>query len=327
MSKLNILVVIPCLNEAAHIGKLLDQLISESPQLIVVADGGSTDETVDIVNRYCESYSNIKLIKNNKKIQSAGINLAVEKFGDGFKYFVRIDAHGEYPSDFLDTLYKDALVTKADSVVVSMDTYGERGFQKAAAYAQNSKLGNGGSSHRNDSSEGRWVDHGHHALMSIKAFHDVNGYDESFVANEDAELDFRLSSAGYKIWLSGKTNMKYFPRDSFKRLFVQYYRYGIGRASNALKHKQIPKVRQLIPLSVFPCLLLCLLAPISSVFLIPFIVWFSVCVFYGVFIAVKSCSVTVLLSGFIAATMHFGWSVGFCKKLVTYPFTTTEGAS
>ena len=327
MSELNLLVVIPCLNEEAHIAKLLQQLTNESPKLIVVADGGSSDNTIAIVNSYCKNYPNIKLINNPKKIQSAGINLAVEKFGNGFTYFARVDAHGEYPSNFLKTLYEEVLAVKADSVVISMDTVGINGFQKAAACAQNSKLGNGGSAHRNDSNEGKWVIHGHHALINIEAFKKVGGYDEAFIANEDAELDFRLTAAGYRIWLTGKTNMKYFPRDSFNRLFVQYYRYGVGRASNALKHKQIPKIRQLIPLSVFPCLLIFLLAPISWVFTIPFIGWLSVCLAYGTLLALKSRSLTNLLSGFIAATMHFGWSIGFCKKLITNSLSLVTGKS
>lgn len=327
MSELDVLVIIPCLNEEAHIEKLLLQLTSESPKLIVVADGGSNDKTVDIVNQYSKNYPNIKLINNNKKIQSAGINLAVKEYGYGFKYFIRVDAHGEYPTDFLKTLFEDALTTKASSIVISMDTFGENGFQKAAACAQNSKLGNGGSAHRNDSNEGKWVIHGHHALMNIEAFQKVGGYDEAFIANEDAELDFRLTSSGYRIWLTAKTKMKYFPRDSFYRLFVQYYRYGIGRASNVLKHKQIPKIRQLIPLSVLPCLLICLLAPISWVFTIPFIGWLSLCLGYGMLLALRSSSLTNILSGFIAATMHLGWSAGFCNKLIKHVFLSVTGKS
>ncbi|MEI8616623.1 glycosyltransferase [Pseudoalteromonas sp. B193] len=106
MSDLNVLVIIPCLNEEAHIEKLLLQLISESPKLIVVADGGSTDKTIEIVKQYSKNYPNIKLINNHKKIQSAGINLAVKEYGYGFKYFIRVDAHGEYPDDFLKRFIK-----------------------------------------------------------------------------------------------------------------------------------------------------------------------------------------------------------------------------
>ena len=326
MSPLDVLVIIPCLNEEEHIEKLLLQLISESPKLIVVADGGSSDKTVEIVNQCIKNYPSIKLINNNKKIQSAAINLVVEEFGAEFKYFIRVDAHGEYPDHFLETLFKEATNLEADSIVISMDTFGKSGFQKAAACAQNSKLGNGGSAHRNNS-DGEWVMHGHHALMSIDAFEKVGGYDESFIANEDAELDYRLTSSGYKIWLTGKTKMKYFPRGSFYSLFVQYYRYGVGRASNALKHKEIPKLRQLLPLSVFPCSLIFFLTHISYLFSVPFIGWLGLCLIYGGLLSLKSRSLTNLLSGPVAAIMHYGWSLGFCNKLIKHTFYSAVGKS
>ena len=67
----------------------------------------------------------------------------------------------------------EALAQATDSVVVAMNTIGKGGFQTAVAAAQNSKLGNGGASHRSAGGEGRWVEHGHHALMRVAAFRAV----------------------------------------------------------------------------------------------------------------------------------------------------------
>ena len=144
-----------------------------------------------------------------------------------------------------------------------MLTSGSGTVQKAVAAAQNSKLGTGGSKHRHLSA-GEWVDHGHHALMRISAFKAVGGYDETFSHNEDAEFDYRLRKAGYRIWMSGKTQMVYYPRSSLAGLYFQYLGYGRGRAKNVLKHRMMPKVRQMVPLLVFPVVLL---APFSLVHL------------------------------------------------------------
>ncbi len=320
MIKAKTLVVIPCLNEIKHIKALLDSLASLSDTDIIVADGGSTDGTQMAVLAAIKINAKIKLLNNPKKTQSTAINLAVKKFAGDAKYLMRLDAHGEYPQNFVTDLVNEAEEIHSDVIVVSMDTVGKSLFQKVVAITQNSKLGNGGSSHRNERLRGKWVDHGHHALMSIKAFTNVGGYDQSFIANEDAELDFRLNKAGYKIWLTGRTNMIYFPRDSFYSLYIQYYRYGLGRASNVLKHKQIPQLRQMIPLSVFPCFLLFLCAPVSFLLMFPFLAWLSLCLSYGVLLAWKNSSIFTLLSGAIAATMHMGWSVGFCKKIVSFSF-------
>jgi len=77
------LIVIPCLNEAAHIGALLRQLQPAAARLgasIVVADGGSTDGTLAIVQGIAGEDPKVLLLHNEKRIQSAAINLAVAEF-------------------------------------------------------------------------------------------------------------------------------------------------------------------------------------------------------------------------------------------------------
>jgi len=318
MAQASILIVIPCLNEAAHIGGLLDQLRPAAVRLggrIVVVDGGSTDGTQAIVEKIVAKDPRVILLANPKRLQSAAINLAVATLGEGADYLIRIDAHGGYPDDYCDRLVEEALATGADSVVVSMLTAGTGAVQKAVAAAQNSKLGTGGSKHRH-MSEGEWVDHGHHALMRIAAFRHVGGYDESFSHNEDAELDYRLRQAGYRIWMSGRTQMVYYPRATLKSLYFQYLGYGRGRAKNVLKHRVIPKVRQMVPLAVFPVVLLAALSFVHWIAAVPLLIWAAVCLGYGLVTAIRQRYAGVALAGVSAMVMHFGWSVGFWLQLL-----------
>ncbi|RWE74572.1 glycosyltransferase family 2 protein [Mesorhizobium sp.] len=315
----SILIVIPCLNEAAHIGGLLDRLRPAAARLsgrIVVVDGGSSDGTQAIVEKIVAKDPRVILLANPKRLQSAAINLAVATLGEGADYLIRIDAHGGYPDDYCDRLVEDALATGADSVVVSMLTAGTGAVQKAVAAAQNSKLGTGGSKHRH-MSEGEWVDHGHHALMRIAAFSHAGGYDESFSHNEDAELDYRLRQAGYRIWMSGRTHMVYYPRSSLKSLYLQYLGYGRGRARNVLKHRMVPKVRQMVPLLVAPVVLLALFSVVHWLAAVPFLLWAAVCLGYGLVTAVRQRNASIALAGVSAMVMHFGWSVGFWQQLLT----------
>ncbi|TPM99212.1 glycosyltransferase family 2 protein [Mesorhizobium sp. B2-1-3A] len=312
------LIVIPCLNEATHIGTLLDQLRPAAQRLgarIIVADGGSTDGTLAIVEQIAAKDPRVILLHNKRRIQSAAINLAIGTFGEGADYLIRIDAHGGYPDDYCDRLVEEALATSADSVVVSMLTSGSGAVQKSVAAAQNSKLGTGGSKHRHLSA-GEWVDHGHHALMRISAFRAVGGYDETFSHNEDAELDYRLRQAGYKIWMSGKTQMVYYPRASLKGLYFQYLGYGRGRAKNVLKHRVIPKVRQMVPLAVFPVVLLAAFSFVHWIAAVPLLVWAAVCLGYGLVTAIRQRNADIALAGVSAMVMHFGWSVGFWLQLL-----------
>ncbi|RVJ04672.1 glycosyltransferase family 2 protein, partial [Sinorhizobium medicae] len=222
------LIVIPCLDEASHIEALIEKLRPALTPLnaqIVIADGGSTDGTRDIARRLATEDPRVLFLDNPKRIQSAAINRAVAELGADSDYLIRIDAHGTYPDDYCERLVEDALATGADSVVVAMQTVGFSTFQKATAFAQNSKLGNGGSKHRSGA-VGHWAEHGHHALMRIEAFKAVGGYDESFSHNEDAELDYRLGKAGYRIWMTDRTSMVYYPRAKIVPLFRQYFGYG-----------------------------------------------------------------------------------------------------
>lgn len=313
-----VMIVIPCLNEATTIEPLLRKLDGQragADSLIVVADGGSRDGTQEKVRAVSEDIPGIVLIANHKKIQSAAINLAVERFGDEFDYLIRIDAHGDYPDDYCRVLIEEAVSLNADSVVVGMMTVGFGLFQKATAVAQNSKLGNGGSKHRAGGG-GEWVDHGHHALMRIAAYREVGGYDENFSHNEDAELDFRLRKAGFRIWMTGRTYMTYYPRSSASALFRQYLGYGRGRARNLMKHRSIPKVRQAVLLGVAPIVVLALLTLVSWWALVPLALWAFACIGYGFWMAVGQRNPYGPLAAISAMIMHFAWSAGFWLELI-----------
>lgn len=318
LPEMKVLVVIPCLNEARHIKPLLVSLAESRgnhDMLIVVADGGSTDGTLEIVATLAGEIPGLELINNQKRIQSAAINRAVERFGDGRDFLIRIDAHGDYPADYCQVLLQEAVDTGADSVVVGMKTVGLGSFQRATAAAQNSKLGNGGSKHR-DGAEGQWIDHGHHALMRIEAFRAIGGYDETFSHNEDAELDFRLRQAGYRIWMTGKTFMTYYPRSSPGSLFRQYLGYGRGRARNLLKHHAVPKLRQALPLMVMPAIVGALLAVIHWVAAVPVVAWAFLCLAYGAWMAVRDRNPDGILAAVAAMIMHAAWSTGFWLELL-----------
>jgi succinoglycan biosynthesis protein ExoA len=319
-SLVSTLIVIPCLNEALHIEALVEKLRPSLAVLnakVVIADGGSTDGTREIARRLSEEDPRVLFLDNPKRIQSAAVNRAVAELGSGFDYLIRIDAHATYPDDYCERLVEEALATGADSVVVAMQTEGFGTFQKATAYAQNSKLGNGGSKHRTGAA-GHWAEHGHHALMRIAAFTDVGGYDETFSHNEDAELDYRLGKAGYRIWMTDRTSMVYYPRARMVPLFKQYFGYGRGRAKNILKHRAMPGLRQMLPLAVAPVAFGALLAIVNWAAVIPFGVWAAACLGYGVWMAVGQRNPYGPLAAISAMVMHLAWSAGFWRELLSF---------
>ncbi|PJI91447.1 succinoglycan biosynthesis protein ExoA [Yoonia maricola] len=312
------LVVVPCLNEAAHIADILTQLRPAMDRLggrVVVVDGGSTDGTVDIVAKFAAADARISLLHNPDKIQSAAINLAVAQDEGRAAHLIRIDAHCAYPDDFCDVLMQQVQSVHADSIVVSMTAEGSAPVQRINAMTQNSSIGNGGSAHRNLPAAA-YVDHGHHALIKIAAFRAIGGYDPSFAHNEDAEFDYRLRAAGYRIWLTDATVITYFPRASLGLVARQYFNYGAGRARNLLKHRVTPRLRQTKVMMVAPALLLALLAPMHWLFALPACLWAAYCIFTGLRMAVTQRDPALALCGIAAMIMHLSWSLGFWQKLL-----------
>lgn len=315
-----LLLIIPCLNEAAHLPDLLARL-QANPSIanarIVVADGGSNDGSQDIVRRIGETDPRVALLDNPKRIQSAALNQAVAQFGDASPFFVRIDAHAGYPADFIDRLLEAQRESGADSVTVAMHAKAHTAecFQTANAAAQNSALGAGGSPHRAAGAR-RFVDHGHHALMRTQAFRDIGGYDERFSHNEDAEFDHRLTRNGGRVLLAGDIIIDYYPRTTLRGLWRQYYMFGRGRAKTVRKHRMALKPRQLAPLAIAPAALLALLTPLWPIAAAPFALYLALCLGLGVLVGLRAGGGCGLFAGAPAAIMHLAWSFGFWRQFL-----------
>ncbi|HWE71839.1 MAG TPA: glycosyltransferase family 2 protein [Stellaceae bacterium] len=313
-----VLIVIPCLNERRHIEKLIADIqrdTAEIDHLIVVADGGSTDGTQAILAAITERDAGVKVIFNPKRIQSAGVNLAVRGFGEGRHWLVRIDAHAQYPANYICTLIEEAHRTVAASVVVAMTSRGTEGFQAAIAAIQNSALGAGGAPHRRGG-KAEFVDHGHHALFDLNAFVALGGYDENASHNEDAEFDLRLARAGGKIWLTRAVEVIYFPRSNVPALYRQYVCYGRGRAATLVRHRKMPKLRQMLPAGVAPAVTLAAFVPWLPIAAAPALVWTMLSMLAGAAIGRRLGLRGMAYAGIGAVTIHLAWSIGFWWELL-----------
>lgn len=312
----DVLVVIPCLNERANLPRLLDRLIADTGGAdIVVADGGSTDGSQEIVADYRRHFRNIHLLANLRRVQSAGINLAVTAMGRDKRWLLRIDAHCDYPPGYMAGLLDSAVRHGAASVVVPMITRGHGCFQRACAEAQNSLIGTGGSPHRHVGA-GRYVDHGHHALMRIDLFLRVGGYRETQSHNEDAELDIRLRAAGGRIWLEPRQAIVYHPRKTAGALLRQYFKYGEGRARTMRLHGSRLKPRQAAPLLVPFAVALLPFALLHPIFALPAAAWAAICLLYGLLLGVRARSACIAASGVAAMIMHLGWGSGYLRQFL-----------
>ncbi len=316
----DVLVVIPVLNEAAHIEACVRSLMTGDQRLreagFVVADGGSTDRTREIVEGLRAEFPNLRVMNNPKKLQSAAVNLAARDAGAGRRILVRCDAHAIYPVNYVMSVADSLGARGVASVVVPMDAAGKTCFQKANAWIVDTPLGSGGSAHRGGR-KSMFVDHGHHAGFELQAFLQVGGYDETFSHNEDAEFDTRLRKADGKIFLDADIRLVYLPRATIGSLARQYFNYGKGRARTLMKHGERPKLRQLIPpATLVACVTGLVVAPFIPLGLILPGGYLAALALASLAVAVKHKSLCGLMAGAASATMHMSWSAGFFRQML-----------
>src|SRR5579863_184080 len=74
-------VVLPILNEERHIRACLESVLAQDYPgdrfEVIVADGGSTDGTRDIVSAVAARDPRVRLIDNPGRLQAAGLNRAI----------------------------------------------------------------------------------------------------------------------------------------------------------------------------------------------------------------------------------------------------------
>lgn len=313
-------VVVPTLDEEAHIRACLDTLLAQvdpSCGEILVVDGGSRDATRAIVAEMAAAHPHLRLVDNPKRLQAAAVNLAAIVASPRAEALVRADAHALYPPNFVADAVAALSERGAASTVVPMRTVGERAFQRAVAAVQGSLLGNGGAAHRR-AVRSAYVDHGHHAAFERAAFLRLGGYDESFRCNEDAEYDHRLRRAGLRIWMCAEAAITYFPRERPTALARQYYAHGRGRGRTVMRHRIVPKPRQMLP----PAALLgstggLALAAVEPAFIAVPALYLALCHGFGLAAAARRRDPALLASGFAATIMHVAWALGFLRSVAS----------
>ncbi len=315
----SILIVIPTLNEARTIETVLGSLSQDLPQqaqaTFVVCDGGSTDGTVGIVERIAKQRTDVHLLHNPRRIQSAAVNLAAKTFGRDADILVRCDAHAVYPTGFVRQLAESLERTGADAIVVPMDSVGTACLQNAAAWVSDTPVGSGGSAHRGGRQSG-YVDHGHHAAFRMASFRRAGGYDESFTHNEDAELDCRQRALGSKLYLDADIRLEYHPRANFSGLWRQYFGYGRGRSRTARRHPGSMRARQLaVPAHLAFSVLALVIAPWFPLLMLWPLFYLLVLASTSVLLTIKHRSACALLAGPAAGVMHTAWAFGFLSGL------------
>lgn len=241
-------IAMPCLNEASFIEACLRSVQAQTYPRdrveVLVADGGSTDGTRDILDRLAAEDSRIHVVDNPDRYQAPGLNrLLARSKGD---VFVRMDVHCEYAPDYVEKCVTVLARTGADNVGGAARCQGRTPFQMAVCAALRSPLGAGGAPHWSADAEG-FVQTVPFGAFRRGIFDRIGPWDGEAITNEDAELNQRLIQAGGRIYLSREIVVHYTPRGSLPALARQYFRYGQGRARTLRKHGRLLTLRPALP--------------------------------------------------------------------------------
>lgn len=302
-------VIIPVLNEAGEIGACLESLESQDYPgdiQILVADGGSTDGTLELLDE-----RDVGLVPNPDRVQSLGFNRAA-RVATG-EVLVRADAHSVYPADYVRRSVEALLETGASAVGGPLEPAGTTRFGQAVARAMRARLAVGPAPfhHARERTEADTVYLG---TFRRQEFLDLGGMRAlpSGVA-EDADLYWRWRRAGGRIVLDPGIRTVYRPRQDPVALWRQFYRYGAGKADLLYVNGRWPSWRPIAPLGLVLALLLGFAwgvgrswLPLASLLLL----WLGV-----LMVAARGRRLVMVAAGL----MHLSYGTGLLRGLLRWP--------
>jgi succinoglycan biosynthesis protein ExoA len=265
-------IIAPMLNEAGQIERFVadvaDQDFAGDVELIV-ADGGSTDDSVERLKAAAERRGlALTVLENPRSWVSPGLNACINRAqGD---LLVRLDCHSRYPSDYLRRCVL-AAEEEADALVVGgvIVAEGRTEMERAVACAMDSPFGGIGF-YRLETDDGDLLKRlagafglrsRHHSRGKTRAdsntttfgafrpeaFSRLGLFDESLRRNQDDEFNLRVRLAGGRIVLDPTIRVHYTPRGSLQGVLRQYYEYGLWKVPVLLKHRQLSSPRSFVP--------------------------------------------------------------------------------
>jgi len=189
--------LIPVFNEINHIDDLISDMIKMPPfeKEIFLIDGGSTDGTMQRIEKWTRLNNSIKLILNEQKFVSFGFNKAY-KVSTG-KYIGFLGAHAQYPINFLQSAQIELDSNSCDAIGGPLNQIGITNIGQAVAFAMSSKFGVGDSDFR-VSKDRKYVQSVAFAVYKKEIFEKIGLLEEDLIRNQDDEFHYRLNKNGFR---------------------------------------------------------------------------------------------------------------------------------
>jgi len=306
-------IICPIYNESGYLPELLSFLSQCQPEplQIILIDGGSTDNSREIILKWKEILPQLELVFNPNRTVPFALNLAIPACNA--EIIVRIDAHTNYANDYFKKIIDTFNNTDADIVGGPTRTAFKYPFQEAVAYVFNTPFGMGNSSVHDVAFNG-YTDSVTFGAWKRELFDKTGLFDVRFKRNQDDEFHYRARSLGFKIYQNSDIKLWYYPRNTIRGLFKQYFEYGLYKPLVLKKNKSGLSIRHLVP-TIFVLYLLSLYIVLSWswYFIIPLILYFSL-TFYFALKATSSIKAKLFIP-LVYPIVHLGYGIGFILGL------------
>ncbi len=324
----SISIIVPCYNEEATIGLLLNAILQQTyPRReleVIIADGLSEDKTRDVIAAFQQAHPDLQMrIMENacRKIPSA-LNLAARAARGEF--VVRLDAHSMPIPEYVERCVTDLHQGKGSVVggVWSIRSGGSGFIAEGIARAAAHPLGVGDAMYRLQAAEGA-VDTVPFGSFRRGTFEALGGFDESLLTNEDYEFNTRVRQRGEVVWLDPRIRSTYIARATLPALARQYWRYGFWKLKMLQRHPGSIRWRQALPPAFVASLVLLGVAavflPLARLLLSLEVALYALALAAAGLQAAVRRSMPLLIPGLMLAiaTMHLAWGSGFLWSLLS----------
>lgn len=316
-------VIIPALNEERHLREVVMAALSQKyagDLEVIIAVGPSHDCTLDIGRALSHEFTNVHVVENPTGRTPDGLNAAIAVAqGD---IVVRCDGHALLPADYVAIAVETLNRTGADNVGGVMDAQGETVFQRAVAWAMNSKFGVGSAAFHVGGVEGE-AETVYLGCFRASALQRVGGYDTAMTRAQDWEMNHRIRETGGVVWFNPALKVTYRPRRDFGSLARQYLQYGQWRRRVMHMHPETVSRRSALRYFAPPVTLLVagggLITGVAGLIAGSMAMWALIApVSYLVGLKLVSLSAVktqpwsvVVRLPFVLITMHMSWGWGF----------------
>lgn len=317
--------IIPIRNEEGIIRRNLEAIFAQDyPQgqlEILAIDGLSEDNTRTIVQALQADCPNLQLIDNPARFTPHALNVGLRSASG--EIIIILGGHSEIASDFISQCVAALHTYDVDAVGGVIETVGETYQARVIALAMSSRFGVGGVTFRIGHGEPVVVDTVVYGAYKRKIVELAGGFDEELIRNQDDEYNYRIRKLGGKLLFSPRIRSRYFSRGSLRKLWTQYYQYGLYKVRVLQKHPRQMRPRQFAPAIFVGAVvgggLLSLLIPTLGLLWIGvLILYLSVNILASVVSAARNGWIYLPLLPLVFATLHFSYGLGFWHGLVKF---------